>query len=102
MALVLKMQAHQVLRHGGKVEHTYHAGEKLDEPLTVRGVTREQVTLGAVTGYQGDSDAEKAVNKEWAMATPTAQLSLTIDNPHAMGYVEPGETYYVEIRKARK
>src|SRR6266702_7541992 len=59
MALLMKMQAYQVLRHGGKIEHTYHAGEKLDEPLIVRGVTREQITLGAVTGHQGETEAEK-------------------------------------------
>lgn len=40
-------------------------------------------------------------NREWAEASPTGEFRMTIQNPAAMAYYEPGVTYLVETRKCR-
>lgn len=53
---------------------------------------QEQVKLGAVY-----SDKEGSANKEWAKATPSGSLELTIDNPGAHGRLKPGMFVYVDL-----
>ena len=57
---------------------------------------QETVTLTAVT--YGDDDE----NKTYAQYTPSASVSMTIDNQRALGAFEPGEEYYVDFTPAKR
>lgn len=54
----------------------------------------ENVSLYAVYAADG-------VNKKWSTMTPCGQLSLTIDNPNAQGFIVKGKEYIVTIREAK-
>jgi hypothetical protein len=54
-----------------------------------------QVNLAAV--YSSDPESE---NYSYAKATPTANLSMTITNPEAIGFFEPGAEYVVTFERA--
>lgn len=118
MALVAMMRATQVAQNGGgrlaacapddpgaqpvdEVNGRYAGGipwladaefARLDPDL----VATEQVTLNAV--YTTDPNDP---NREWALASPSGQLTLTIANPEAMGYVQAGGQYRVTIERVR-
>jgi hypothetical protein len=59
-----------------------------------RNGSHESVSLSAVY-------AETGVNKEWATATPSGSLSLSIDNPSAQGFIQADKEYIVTIREAQ-
>ncbi len=54
---------------------------------------REDVTLEAV---YGDGDE----NKSFSDATPSAKVTMTIDNQEAIGKFTPGKPYYVDFTPA--
>lgn len=43
-----------------------------------------------------------ADNKEWASATPSGRLELTIRNDHALAQFEPGDEVFIDISPAPK
>lgn len=57
-----------------------------------KGKGSESITLKAVKGNSED-------NAEWAAATPSGELTCTIDNPGAWDFYEVGVDYIVEIRR---
>ncbi|MBL9115498.1 MAG: hypothetical protein JNJ83_10880 [Verrucomicrobiaceae bacterium] len=68
--------------------------------LRCRKVTRhdsspvqEDVELNAV-------HADSPINKQWATYTPSASLSMSIDNEAAHGLIQPGKDYIITIREA--
>jgi hypothetical protein len=54
--------------------------------------------LHAVTGKPGEMSENANFNK----ATPSAELKITIDNPGAIGFFEPGKEYYADFTPARE
>ena len=68
----------------------YPGSPKESFPL---GKGSEEVALGAVYGKE---------NEPWSSATPSGVLNMTINNPSAMGFFEPGEHYILTIEKAPK
>lgn len=87
MAIVAKMRVDRVEAFGGAIED--------EEGNSKQGKYQETVYLKAV---HGDSPE----NREWSKWTPNGELMLAINNPRAFDYLEPGQEYYVEIRKVRK
>ena len=61
------------------------------------GTSQESWELQAVSS-KGEADDP---NREWAAATPSGQLTLTVNNPECFGYVEPGREYRVTIERIR-
>jgi hypothetical protein len=59
----------------------------------------ESVALTAVSMPAG-SDPDRT-NAKWANASPNGQLTLTIHNPEAFGYVKPGAEYRITIERIR-
>ncbi len=57
---------------------------------------QESIELAAVSA-KGEDDP----NRDWASATPTGHLTMTIQNPEAWGYVVPGAQYRVTIERIR-
>lgn len=55
----------------------------------------ERVELGAVKS--GGDDPE---DNAFATATPYLKLEMTIDNPDAQGYFQPGRRYYLDVTPA--
>lgn len=41
-------------------------------------------------------------NKEWASATPSGHIEMTIRNDHAIAQFEPGDEFYVDFTSAPK
>lgn len=41
-------------------------------------------------------------NKEWASATPSGQIDMTIRNDHALAQFEPGDEFFVDFTPAPK
>lgn len=41
-------------------------------------------------------------NKEWASATPSGSIEMTIRNDHALAQFEPGDEFYVDFSQAPK
>lgn len=39
-------------------------------------------------------------DNQFAKATPSGQLEITIDNPAAQGYLIPGKSYYLDFTPA--
>jgi hypothetical protein len=70
----------------------YHRMEK-------RAQAAESYILMAVAMPKGD-DPDRT-NAQWAMASPGGQLTMTIHNPEAFGYVRAGEDYRVTIERIR-
>jgi hypothetical protein len=64
-----------------------------------RAQSAEAVTLTAVSMPKGDDPDQ--TNAQWAMASPSGQLTITIHNPAAFGYVQPGLDYRVTIERIR-
>lgn len=58
--------------------------------------SQEVITLAAVSAKGVDDP-----NRDWAAASPSGSLGLTIDNPEAWGYVKPGRIYRVTIEEVR-
>ncbi len=64
----------------------------------VRGTqANEAVELNCVSVPKG-SDPDKT-NAQWAYASPSGRLTLTIANPHAFGKIKPGREYRVTIEE---
>lgn len=61
-----------------------------------QGISNIVVELNAV-GSGGPDDP----NQSFATATPSGKLTMTIQNPAAFGFFEPGQEYMIEIRKAQ-
>jgi hypothetical protein len=81
----------------GRIGYSYGGAEWLRDANFVRqewGPAQVQVKLGAV-------GEDKGVNTKWATATPQGNLEMTIENPDAFDYLEPGVEYFLEIRKAQ-
>jgi len=55
------------------------------------------VKLSAV--YDSEHNTE---NNQFAQATPSGQLTMTVDNPNAKGFFKPGSQYYLDIQEAPK
>jgi hypothetical protein len=53
-----------------------------------------QFTLGAVT------DDGTPENERYNKATPAGTMSITIDNPAVVSFLEPGKDYYLDFTKA--
>ena len=110
MALVLKMRASEIAQGGGSHRPAEHyiedhwftsmsAGKGQPKDcceMVEKGQSSEKVTLRAVYSLEPGHP-----NHEFWDATPLGELVFTIHNPAAFGYIEPGEEYFVEIRKAR-
>ena len=125
MALVAKMQAVEVLQMGGgrwvPCEPTDEGAVAMDDPSSpvanlytdppswltssthVRRLEQAQsaeaVKLSAVSRPKG-SDPDQT-NAQWAMASPSGTLTLTIHNPKAFGQIKPGREYRVTIEEVR-
>lgn len=119
MGLIAKFSASEVVKHGGgrivpcgpddegarevdEYGNTLYGG--LPVWFKAEGVTHvrydsncqgaETVKLTAVADADG-------TNKTWAEATPSGTIEMRIQNPEVFGYIEPGQAYYVEIRKVQ-
>lgn len=51
----------------------------------------EEISLGAVYGPEGSP------NSQWSKWTPSANLTMQINNPDAFGKVLPGQFYFVDL-----
>ena len=60
------------------------------------GISNINVELNAVASGGPDDP-----NQSFAAATPSGKLTMTIQNPAAFGFFEPGQEYVIEIRKAQ-
>ena len=58
--------------------------------------TRIRVVMGAVYA----TGAPEAENVSYAKATPTGKIELTVDNPDAFAFFEPGREVYVDMTLA--
>lgn len=121
MALVAKMQAQQVVGTAGQ---RYEACGEDDEGamraedaqgldsyygrppwlanathvrLTKLGQSSESFTLTAVSAKDDVDDP----NRSWAVATPSGELKMSVNNPEAWGYIVPGAEYRVTIERIR-
>jgi hypothetical protein len=75
-----------------QVSHiTEFAGNWGGQPCVAR-----EVNASAVTSY---SDPE-GTNKEWATATPSGSLKITIQNPAAHQMFKPGSVFYIDFTDA--
>lgn len=52
------------------------------------------VELVKLSAVYDDGNPE---NNEFAEATPSGDISITIDNPKAVGFLTPGKAYYVDF-----
>lgn len=43
------------------------------------------------------SDDPANPNHEWSKYTPGGQLTMTVNNPNAVGFFKPGQEYYLDI-----
>lgn len=57
----------------------------------------DTVTMNAV--YGGGNNAE---DNTFSKATPSATLTMVIDNPEAQGILKPGRKFYVELTRVRE
>ena len=100
MAILAKMYVVAVHVSGAVRMRVDDAGNSVpvggDEGKFNSGERVERIELAPVW------DGKDGENRAFSTATPAGKLELTITNSDAHGYVEPGELYYVEIRKARK
>ncbi len=120
MALVAKMAASQVTASGGgrwapcnedddgaqpvddvgAIKSMYGVPPWLNTTGFVRyesvGQNGEHIKLTAVSAKDEDDP-----NREWAMASPSGDLQLFIQNPAAFGYVQAGQEYRVTIERIR-
>ena len=51
----------------------------------------EEIALQAVYGPEGTP------NSQWSKWTPSAGLTMHVNNPGAFGKVKPGEYYFVDL-----
>jgi len=70
-----------------------HAGTQAGSAGPTVQLFRELVKLQAVTGGSDE-------NKQWSKYTPSGSLHLTIDNPGAQEFFEPGKEYFVDVTEA--
>lgn len=121
MAIVARMQATEVVQRGGgqwvpcecddssgeahlteEIFRTHHYGT----PAWLRGAKwvrrdmnaqgSESIRLTAVSAKDQEDP-----NRDWAEASPSGELTLTINNPGAFDYVTAGGVYRVTIEKIR-
>jgi len=112
MAIVAKMLANEVQQFGGYRLVRCHPTDDNARPVEdndpkwlrtldwhVRpelGLVTERIRLNAVHSTDpGDP------NRDWSLASPTGELTLSIQNPEAMGYIKPGREYRVTIEQIR-
>lgn len=64
----------------------------------------ESVTKHAYGGEQASLRAvmadELEENQRFNKASPSGELSITIDNPAAQGFLQPGKSYYLDFSPA--
>ena len=74
-------------------------------------MVRGKFTLQAVTKHHWSPTAQTFVfraiydttteeNRRFSQATPTGELTMTVDNPPAQEFFELGKTYYLDFSKA--
>jgi hypothetical protein len=66
------------------------------ESVTTFSFGQRQAVLRAVTGKKGEMDENASFNK----ATPSGELKITIDNPAAVDFFQPGKEYYLDFEEA--
>lgn len=44
--------------------------------------------------------ADDGPNKSWSKATPSGEIRMTITNPEAVSFFEPGKEYFVDFTPA--
>ena len=71
-------------------------GEVLHRKNSKGETEQELVTLFAVTGGEGSPNAQ------WSKWTPTANFSISINNPDAFGKLSSGHEFYVDFTPAEK
>jgi len=54
-------------------------------------ISAEELSLSAVYGQEGSPNAQ------WSKWTPSAMLTLQVNNPGAFGRVLPGQFYFVDL-----
>lgn len=57
---------------------------------------QEEIALAAVYGEEGSA------NRQWSQWTPSASLTMTVNNPAAFGKVLPGQFLFVDLIPAEK
>lgn len=55
----------------------------------------EEVELHAV--YSNENNTE---DNQFSQATPNGRLTMTISNPAAKGFLQPGKSYYLDFTEA--
>lgn len=58
--------------------------------------TQEEIALQAVYG------PEDSANAQWSKWTPSANLTMHVNNPAAFGKVLPGQFYFVDLIQTDK
>lgn len=58
------------------------------------GTTQRKFELSAVT------DDGTPENERYNTATPSGSLSITIDNPNVVDFLQPGKAYYLDFTEA--
>lgn len=87
MAVEARMKCESKMTRGPQVGST--------EVIDGREVVPQQSDLVFKAMY----DAEDEETRKWSLWTPSATLEMTVMNPEAARYFEPGETYRVVITK---
>jgi hypothetical protein len=59
-------------------------------------IISEEISLSAVYGPEGSPNAQ------WSKWTPSAQLSMTVNNPEAFGKLLPGQFMFVDLTPCEK
>ena len=64
----------------------------------------QTVQLNAVyaTVKKGDSEEPDTENNQFSVATPSGKVEMTISNPKAIDFFEPGKSYYLDFTEAPK
>lgn len=120
MALVAKMSASQVTANGGgrwapcaEDDDGAQSVESCSAIKSMYGIPPWLATTGWVryepVGQNGEyikliavsAKGEDDPNREWAMASPSGSLEISVQNPGAFGYVQAGQEYRVTIERIR-
>lgn len=75
---------------------TTHPAQGPTEDMRGREVTPQQNDI-ELTAFVGIDPEDPTV--DWSVWTPSARLEMTVMNPEAAKYFEPGEDYRVVITK---
>ena len=81
--------------NGGRVEVTRCVSAPGDvvRRYEKTGVPVREITMAAV--YGGSAE-----NNSFAEATPSGEIKFTVNNPAVQDHFKPGDSYYVEFKKA--